>query len=129
MKRTTISIKGFDNTEKKCIGYVIMAIELGRKMVHQHIYVFQVKFPYNLLHGRPWIHKIRVFTSILYRSIKFMYKDKKITIHVEDNPTNVCQATNRFWVPHDLIESEEYTLTPITTIISQEVSMVAYKIP
>jgi len=43
MKRTIITIKGFDNTKKECIRYVSMPIEVGGKMVHKKVYVFQVK--------------------------------------------------------------------------------------
>lgn len=52
MKRTIISIKGFGNIEKECIGYVTMAIEVGGKIVHQNVYVFQVQLQYNLLLGK-----------------------------------------------------------------------------
>jgi len=117
MKRTTISIKWFDNIEKECIRYVSIPIEMGGKMVHQKNYSFQVKLPSNLFLGRPWIHKIRVVTSTLHRSIKFMHKGKKSTIHVEENPTYVCQVVDRFWIPHDLVESEEDVPYPFTTII------------
>lgn len=81
-EKGTISIKGFDNTKKECIvGYVSMPIKVGGKIVHQKIYVFQVKLPYSLLLGRPWIHKIRAITSTLHWSIKFMHKGKQVTIH------------------------------------------------
>ena len=40
MKRTTISINEFDNTEKECIVYVSMPIEVDGKMVHKKIYIF-----------------------------------------------------------------------------------------
>jgi len=76
MKRNTIRIKGFDNIEKECIGYVFMPIKGGGKMVHQKVYIFQVKLIYNLFLGRHWIHKIRVVTSTLHQLIKFVYKDK-----------------------------------------------------
>jgi len=40
MKRTTISIKGFDNIDKECIRYVTMPIEVGGKSIHQKFYIF-----------------------------------------------------------------------------------------
>jgi len=43
MKRTIISIKGFDNTKNKCIGYVYMPIEVDGKMVHQKFYFFMIR--------------------------------------------------------------------------------------
>lgn len=51
-EKITISIKGFDNTEKECIGYVSMPIEVGGKTIHLKFYVFQGKFSYNVLLGR-----------------------------------------------------------------------------
>lgn len=78
MKRTTLSIKSFDNTEKESIGYVSMPIEIGGKMIYKKVYIFQVKFPYNLLFGRLWIHKIRIITSTLDWSIKFMEKISRL---------------------------------------------------
>lgn len=79
MKRANISIKGFDNTKNECIKYIFMPIEVGGKIVHQNVYIFQVKLPYNLLLGRCWIHKNRVITSTLHRSVdikkcKFLVK-------------------------------------------------------
>lgn len=73
-----------------------MPIEVGHKMVHQKVYIFQVKLPYNLLLGRLWIHKIRTVTSTLHQSIKFMHKGKQVTIHAEENPIDVCQAVEIF---------------------------------
>ena len=40
MKRTTITIKGFDNTKKECIGYVSIPIEVGGKIIHQKVFFF-----------------------------------------------------------------------------------------
>lgn len=58
-----------------------MPIKVGDKKVNQNVYVFQLKLPYNLLLGRPWIHKIRITTSMLDPSIKFMYKGYHVTIY------------------------------------------------
>jgi len=66
MRRTTIRIKGFYNTKKECIGYVNMPIEVGGKCVNKKIYICQEKLPYNLLLGRPWIHKLKVINSTLH---------------------------------------------------------------
>lgn len=75
-----------------------------------------MKLTNNLLLCRPWIYKIRIVTSTIHRSMKFMYKDKQITIHAEDNPMNVCQEVERFWIPHDLVESEEDTPTFVSDV-------------
>ena len=40
MKRNTISIKGFDNTENKRIGYVTMPIKVGVKLFIKRFMLF-----------------------------------------------------------------------------------------
>ena len=46
IKRTIISIKGFDNTQKECISYVTMPIEVGGKSIDQKVNVFQIDLTY-----------------------------------------------------------------------------------
>lgn len=53
MKRKIISIKGFDNTQRECISYVTMPIEVGGKSIDQKVNVFQIKFAYNIFLERP----------------------------------------------------------------------------
>lgn len=62
------------------------------------------------------VHKIRVFTSTLHQSIKFMHKGMKVTIYTEDNPIDVCQENRKFWIPHDFFKSEEDAPTHINYI-------------
>lgn len=45
MKITTISIKGFDNIEKECIGYVTMLVKVGGKFVHKVFLCFSSEIP------------------------------------------------------------------------------------
>ena len=45
-----------------------------------------------------------------------MHKGKQFTILVEDKPTNVCQVVESFWIPHDMVESEEDATMPINDV-------------
>jgi len=57
-----------------------------------------------------------------------MHKVKYLTIHAKDNPMDVCQVAERFWIPHELVKNEEDVPTLVTIISTQEVSLGAYKI-
>lgn len=105
-----------------------MPIEVGGTYIHQKIYVFQGKLSYNLLLGIPWIHKIRDVTFTLHRSIKFMYKDRIVTIHAEENATYLCQETHQFWIPYHLVNDEEGIAKSIKEATPQVVSMRTYQI-
>ena len=94
-----------------------MPIEVGVKCVDQNVYVFHINLPYNIFLGRLWIHKIKVVTSTLHHSIKFMHNGRPITIHPENSPIDVCQAVERFWIPYELIKNEDSHPTPKIDII------------
>jgi len=57
-----------------------------------------------------------------------MHNRKYVIIHAENNPIDVYQAIERFWIPHNLVEDEGRNPKPITNINLQEVSMGVYRI-
>ena len=45
--------------------------------------VLNINTSYNMLLGRPWIHKAKAVTSTLHQMVKFEYDRQEIVVHGE----------------------------------------------
>ena len=73
-------VRAYDNTQREVMG--TLEIELLRSPI-TFVTLFQVlKIPtsFNLLLGRPWIHKVGVIPSSLYQKVKFICDGQVITV-------------------------------------------------
>jgi len=52
-EETTMRVKGFDGTPKKCAGIITLSIKVGRKMLNTLFYIIDGKPSFNFILGRP----------------------------------------------------------------------------
>ncbi|XP_071928029.1 uncharacterized protein [Coffea arabica] len=78
-------IRGFDGAQREPIGEVDLVVEIGPAQFQITCQVMHFPSVYNILLGRPWIHKSGAVPSSLHQLLKFVVNDKLITIFAEED--------------------------------------------
>ncbi|XP_027168835.1 LOW QUALITY PROTEIN: uncharacterized protein LOC113768604 [Coffea eugenioides] len=78
-------VRGFDGARREPIGEVDLVIEMGPAQFQIACQVMHFPSVYNVLVGRPWIHKSGAVPSSLHQLLKFIVNDKLITIFAEED--------------------------------------------
>nr|XP_027090280.1 uncharacterized protein LOC113711316 [Coffea arabica] len=78
-------VRGFDGAQREPIGEVDLVIEMGSAQFQIACQVMHFPSVYNILLGRPWIHKSGAVPSSLHQLLKFIVNDKLITIFAEED--------------------------------------------
>ncbi|XP_027150326.1 uncharacterized protein LOC113750564 [Coffea eugenioides] len=78
-------VRGFDGAQREPIGEADLVIEMGPAQFQITCQVMNFPSIYNILLGRPWIHKSGAVPSSLHQLLKFVVNDKLITIFAEED--------------------------------------------
>ncbi|XP_071921768.1 uncharacterized protein [Coffea arabica] len=78
-------VRGFDGAQREPIGEVDLVVEMGPAQFQITCQVMHFPSVYNVLLGRPWIHKSGAVPSSLHQLLKFVVNDKLITIFAEED--------------------------------------------
>ncbi|XP_071906004.1 uncharacterized protein [Coffea arabica] len=78
-------VRGFDGAQREPIGEVDLVVEMGPAQFQITCQVMHFSSVYNVLLGRPWIHKSGAVPSSLHQLLKFVVNDKLITIFAEED--------------------------------------------
>ena len=80
----TKGMTSFDNTHHDALGVLIIPITIGLVVFDVEFYIVDLEPTFNLLLGRPWLHKHQVILSTLHCKIKFRWGDDVIVVMVEN---------------------------------------------
>ncbi|XP_071939158.1 uncharacterized protein [Coffea arabica] len=78
-------VRGFDGAQREPIGEIDLVVEMGPAQFQITCQVMHFPSVYNVLLGRPWIHKSGAVPSSLHQLLKFVVNDKLITIFAEED--------------------------------------------
>ncbi|XP_071914058.1 uncharacterized protein [Coffea arabica] len=78
-------VRGFDGAQREPIGEVDLVVEMGPAQFQITCQVIHFSSVYNVLLGRPWIHKSGAVPFSLHQLLKFVVNDKLITIFAEED--------------------------------------------
>ncbi|XP_071926140.1 uncharacterized protein [Coffea arabica] len=85
LRPSGIIVRGFDGAQREPIGEVDLVVEMGPAQFQIACQVMHFPSIYNILLGRPWIHKSGAVPSSLHQMLKFIVNDKLITIFAEED--------------------------------------------
>ncbi|XP_071939148.1 uncharacterized protein [Coffea arabica] len=102
-------VRGFDGAQREPIGEVDLVVEMGPAQFQITCQVMHFPSAYNVLLGRPWIHKSGAVPSSLHQLLKFVVNDKLITIFAEED----CLVITDSGLKED--GSRNVTMTPHST--------------
>lgn len=101
-----ITIKAYDEEERTSKGLVLLSIRVGpieRDVIFQ---VLDLPLSYNILLGRPWIHKMQAVPSTYHQFLKFSYNGVEVSVPNDMTKTcNVLKHCADTLVPHNKVAS------------------------
>ena len=75
------AIRAYDNTRRDTVGMVWLNITSCPIEKRTKFHVMDIKSNFNLLLGRPWLHKLGAFPSTLHQKTKFLLDGALIIIN------------------------------------------------
>ncbi|XP_077221648.1 uncharacterized protein LOC143855417 [Tasmannia lanceolata] len=118
-------ILAYDGTRCDVVGTLATEIQIGGGMFEIEFQVLDIKPSFNLLLGRPWLHKYGVVPSSLHQKLKFIKGNSVITVR-GDPDLEVGQISQELIIPATLEKNEDVSLTGFSlevTAISVEGAM------
>nr|XP_027103105.1 uncharacterized protein LOC113724393 [Coffea arabica] len=136
-------VRGFDGAQREPIGEADLVIEMGPAQFQITCQVMHFPSIYNILLGRPWIHKSGAVPSSLHQLLKFVVNDKLITIFAEEDCLVITDSGSKeegsrsaTMSPHSTsdivsvswITTEEQALSKASVMMAKEMIRGGYKL-
>ena len=77
---STHTVRAYDSTRRKVMGTLEIELLIGPTTFITLFQVLRIPTSFNLLLGRPWIHRARVIPSSLHQKVKFIHGGQVITM-------------------------------------------------
>lgn len=75
-------MRAYDNTRREIIRTLMLSIHVGPVMFLTLFQVLKVPMSFNLLLGRPWIHKAKTILYFFHQKMKFIHDGGVITVRL-----------------------------------------------
>ena len=85
MKPSTMIVRAFDGSKSEVMGEVELPVQVGPCVFQITFQVMDILPAYNCLLGRPWIHSVEVVSSTLHQKLKYVIRDKMVTVSGEED--------------------------------------------
>ncbi|XP_074337251.1 uncharacterized protein LOC141674442 [Apium graveolens] len=92
LKRTT-TLVGFSGETKRTMGEIALPIYAQGVNLLQKFVIIDYDSTYNIIHGRPWIHDLKVIPSTYHQVIKFSTPWGVQEIHGDQATARECYKT------------------------------------
>ena len=73
-------VRAYGNTLREVLGTLTLDLQIGSVTFSTLFQVLRIPISFNLLLGRPWIHKARVIPSSFHQKVKFIHEGRVINI-------------------------------------------------
>nr|CAN73091.1 hypothetical protein VITISV_041303 [Vitis vinifera] len=74
---STQTVRAYDSTKREVIGTLVIDLQIGPTAFFTLFQVLRIPTSFNLLLGRPWIHRAGVIPSSLHQKVKFIHDGQK----------------------------------------------------
>ncbi|KAI3908980.1 hypothetical protein MKW92_026424 [Papaver armeniacum] len=89
--KSSLTVRGFDSGKQIGIGEITLEIWVGPMKTKASFLLMDISASFNMLLGRPWMHKNGIGASSLHQKAIFWMGNELITIHT-DNGENEIRA-------------------------------------
>ena len=77
---STQTDKAYDSTKREVMGTLVINLLIGPTTFSTLFQVLRIPTSFNLLLGRPWIHRAGAIPSSLHQNMKFIHDRQVITV-------------------------------------------------
>ncbi|XP_077244859.1 uncharacterized protein LOC143884896 isoform X2 [Tasmannia lanceolata] len=118
---STLGILAYDNTRRNVVGVLTTKIVMGGQEFEVEFQVIDIKASFNMLLGRPWLHKEGAVASTLHQKLKFIKDGKLFTVRGDEEP-EIGQITGETLIL-PVAKADDYNLNGFAF----EVAVISYK--
>nr|XP_025884578.1 uncharacterized protein LOC112940521 [Solanum lycopersicum] len=83
VRPNNVCVRAFDGSKTDVIGEIELVLTIGPVDFAVNFQVLDINASYNLLLGRPWVHKAGAIPSTLHQMIKFEHDRQEVIVHGE----------------------------------------------
>ena len=83
VRPNNVCVRAFDGSKTDFIGEIELVLTIGPVDFDVNFQVLDINASYNLLLGRPWVHRAGAVPSMLHQMIKFEYDRQEVIVHGE----------------------------------------------
>ncbi|XP_015075347.1 uncharacterized protein LOC107019339 [Solanum pennellii] len=83
VRPNNVCVRAFDGSKTDVIGEIKLVLTIGPVDFAVNFQVLDINASYNLLLGRPWVHRAGAAPSTLHQMIKFEYDRQEVIVHGE----------------------------------------------
>ena len=83
VRPNNVCVRAFDGSKTDVIGETEFVLIVGPIDLTVNFQVLDINASYNLLLGRPWVHRAGAVPSMLHQMIKFEYDRQEVIVHGE----------------------------------------------
>ncbi|XP_042489871.1 uncharacterized protein LOC122069852 [Macadamia integrifolia] len=80
MKPSSQCVRAYDNTRRSVLGIFTVVIVVRPAEFEVDFQVIDIPASFNMILGRPWLHKAGAVSSSLHQKIKFLFKGRVIIV-------------------------------------------------
>ena len=77
---STQIVRAYNSTKREVMGTLVIDLQIGPATFSTLFPVLRIPTSFNLLLGRPWIHRAGVIPSSLHQKVKFIHDGQVITV-------------------------------------------------
>ena len=77
---STQTVRAYDNTRREVMGTLEIEFLIGPATFVTVFQILRIPTSFNLLLGRPWIHRARAIPSSLHQKVKFIHEGQVVTV-------------------------------------------------
>ena len=83
VRPNNVCVRAFDGSRTDVIGEIELVLTIGPVDFAVNFQVLDINASYNLLLGRPWVHRAGPVPSTFHQMIKFEYDRQEVIVHGE----------------------------------------------
>ncbi|XP_015072578.1 uncharacterized protein LOC107016701 [Solanum pennellii] len=96
VRPTNVCVRAFDGSKTDVIGEIELIPTIGPVDFAVNFQVLDINSCYNLLLGRPWVHRAGAVPSTLHQMIKFEYDRQEVIVHGEGDLSIYKDSSSHF---------------------------------
>ncbi|XP_015075903.1 uncharacterized protein LOC107020089 [Solanum pennellii] len=96
VRPNNVCVRAFDGSKTDVIGEIELVLTIGPVDFTVNFQVLDINASYNLLLGRPWVHRAGAVPSTLHQMIKFEYDRQEVIVHGEGDLSFYKESSSPF---------------------------------
>ena len=76
----TQTVRAYDSTKREVMGTLVIDLQIGPAIFSTLFQVLRIPTSFNLLLGRPWIHRVGAIPSSFHQKVKFIHDGQVIMV-------------------------------------------------